>query len=128
MSSPDDDVQSWFDEMPDKVQGKMSAKLTDAANKLAGAIKAAAPRRSGALQESVQVRQDSDGTFWITAGGDLTTKEVRKGSGVMYDYAMATEFGTKNENAEPFFYNTVRRVAPELQDDIEDAINDALND
>lgn len=124
----DDDVQSWFDEMPDKVQGRMSSKLLDVANKLASAIKDAAPKKSGALAESVQVRQDDDGTFWITAGGDLTTKEVRVGSGIPYDYAMATEFGTKNEPAEPFFYNTVLRVAPELQDDIEDAIGDAVND
>lgn len=128
MSGEDDDVQSWFDEMPDKVQGKMSSKLLDAANKLASAIKDAAPKKSGALTESVQVRQDDDGTFWITAGGDLTTSEIRKGSGIPYDHAMAVEFGTREMNAEPFFYNTVLRVAPELQDDIEDAINDALKD
>src|SRR6202000_3462005 len=115
MPSPDDDVQSWFDEMPDKVQRKMSGPLLDEANKLASAIKQAAPKRSGALAESVQVEQSTDGTFWVVAGGDLTTKEIRKGSGQPYDYALAVEFGTRQENAEPFFYNTVRRGAPALQ-------------
>lgn len=123
----DDDVQSWFDDMPDKVRNGMSSKLLDSANKLASAIKEAAPKKTGALKESVQVRKDSNGTFWVTAGGDLTTREVRRGSGVPYDYAMATEFGTRKESAEPFFFNTIRRVAPELQSDIENQINEALN-
>lgn len=128
MAGPDDDVQSWFDEMPSNVQRKMSAPLRETADRLAEAIKDAAPEVSGNLKELVQVRQDEDGTFWITAGGDLTTKEVRKGSGVFYDYAMATEFGTVNENAQPFFFNTALRVEPELRDEIEDAINEALSE
>lgn len=54
MSSPDDAVQSWFDQMPDKVHDQMSDKMLDNANTLASAIKNAAPRGpTGNLKESV---------------------------------------------------------------------------
>jgi hypothetical protein len=126
MANPDSDLQSWFDEMPDDVQRKMSPRLKTAADELAGAIKDAAPRKKGDLAESVQVRETDDG-FEVTAGGDLTTKQIRDGSGVEYDYAMAIEFGTQDIDAEPFFFATARRVNPKLQDDIEDGINEALS-
>lgn len=128
MPNPDNDLQSWFDELPESIQDDMAEPLRDAAEKLAAAIKDEAREKSGALKQSIQVRQLDDGSFEVTAGGDLTTKEVRAGSGVYYDYAMAEEFGTVNDDGHPFFYNTARRVAPELRDEIEDALNDALGE
>ena len=63
----------------------------------------------------------------MTAGGDLTTKEIRQGSGEDYDYARAVEFGSVNAPAEPFFYNTYREMAPEIRQNIEDAVQEAIN-
>jgi HK97 gp10 family phage protein len=42
----------------------------------------------------------------ILGGGSLTTR--RTSTGHSYDYAVATEFGTSKETAEPFFYSTYR--------------------
>ena len=42
----------------------------------------------------------------VIAGGPLTTR--RNKSGNVYDYAVATEFGTVKERAEPFFYSSAR--------------------
>ncbi len=128
MSKPDDDVQDWFSGLSFKVKKQLAQTIRDEADKLATAIKAAAPRKSGALQGSVQVRRKkNDVDLEVTAGGDATTKQVRAGSGISYDYARAVEFGSVKAPAEPFFFNTYRAMAPEIRQNIEDAIQKALN-
>jgi HK97 gp10 family phage protein len=128
MSSPDDDLQDWFSGLSFKVKKRLARTIKDEADKLTSAIKAAAPVKSGALRDSVQVRRKkSDVDLEVTAGGDATTKEVRTGSGTAYDYANAVEFGTTNSEAEPFFYSTYREMAPDIRQNIEDAVTDAIN-
>lgn len=128
MASPDDDVQSWFDGLSYKVKRELAGKIKDEADGLAAAIKSEAPRRTGALAESVQVRRTRNTLdFEVTAGGDDTTKEIRAGSGVNYDYALATEFGTVNQAAEPFFYPTYRERQDDIRQNIEDAVAAALS-
>ena len=93
------------------------------AERLAEAIKAAAPVKTGALRDSVKVRRQRGGlSFVVSAGGADTTKEIREGSGQPYDYALCVEFGTSREHAEPFFFPTVR----ELQDGIRANLQSAL--
>lgn len=85
--------------------------IEDEAEGLAKAmrIKAAEHKKSGATVQSIQVvKTNNANRVRIVAGGDLTTREVRTGSGKPYDYALAEEFGTKDETAIPFFYNTYR--------------------
>lgn len=85
--------------------------ILDEANALAEKMRqrALAHKKSGATVASIQVVQGTNpNRVRIVAGGDLTTKEIRKGSGVPYDYVRAEEFGTKDEPAIPFFYNTYR--------------------
>lgn len=97
----------------------LAAAMDDAAPKLiqgeaqtlAAAMrqKANEHRKSGKTVASIEVHAtDRPGRVRITAGGDLTTKEVRGGSGVAYDYTRAEEFGTVDTDAVPFFYNTYR--------------------
>lgn len=149
---PDDDVQSWFEALPRKLQREVAGVIKDEADRLASAIKAAAPRRTGALAESVQVRRKRNTLdFEVTAGGDATTKMYGRdtdyssaviidgrdnsgkskvvkggGEGVSYDYALAAEFGTSKEEAEPFFYPTYRAMADEIRQNIEDGIADIV--
>lgn len=148
---PDDDVQSWFDGLSYKVKRKLAATIKEQADGLADAIKAAAPVVSGRLRDSVQVRRTRDTLdFEVTAGGDMTTvgynrstgysREVAIGQGdtagiakqaggadVSYDYALATEFGTTKEGAEPFFFPTFRARQAQIREAIEDAVNEAVN-
>jgi hypothetical protein len=51
----------------------------------------------------------------------------RCGAGVDYDYALAVEYGTTTRPAEPFFYNTARKLMPEIQENIEQAVSDVLD-
>ncbi|MEN6535650.1 MAG: HK97-gp10 family putative phage morphogenesis protein [Bryobacteraceae bacterium] len=128
MARPDDELQDWFSGLSFKVKKRLAGKIKDEADRLASAIKAAAPVKSGALRDTVQVRRKkSDVDLEVTAGGDATTKEIRAGSGITYDYSRAVEFGTVNAPAEPFFFNTYREMAPEIRQNIEDAVQEAIN-
>lgn len=80
------------------------------ANELAGNIKAAAPVRTGALRDSVRVRDvsTSDGaklSVLVIAGGPKTTKQENSGP---HDYSVTTEYGSRKEAPEPFFFTTFR--------------------
>lgn len=47
-------------------------------------------------------------TAVVLAGGPTTTKPVREGADASYDYALAVEFGTQRQPAQPFFWPSVR--------------------
>lgn len=124
----DADLQRYFSDLPFKVKRRLATAIKAEADKLASAIKAKAPRASGNLAASVQVRRKKSETeIEVTAGGDLTTKEIRKGSGETYDYARAVEFGSMNAPAQAFFFNTYREMAPDIRQAIDDAVSDAFN-
>jgi HK97 gp10 family phage protein len=127
MSDPDADLQKYFDALPDKVREKLAGKIGAIAEDLAEDIRSAAPQDSGRLRESVRVEDGRDELDKIVkAGGPLTTKEVRNGSGIAYDHALAIEFGTSKMPAQPFFWPTVRRRARDVHDQIEAAVKEAL--
>lgn len=128
MARPDAELQDWFSGLSFKVKKQLARDIRNEADRLAAAIKAAAPVASGALRDSVQVRRKkSDVDLEVTAGGDATTKEIREGSGVAYDYARAVEFGTVDSPAQPFFFNTYRQMAPEIRRNLDDAIARAID-
>lgn len=148
MAGEDREIQKLFADLPFKMKRKLAQAIKDEADKLATAIKEAAPRRTGALANSVKVRRRKDDLdLVVTAGGAATTKlysrgvgyerEVtvgqgdnqsigRGGSGVSYDYSLAVEFGSTDHPAEPFFYPTARRMQPEIQENIQKAIDEVL--
>ena len=64
--------------------------------------------------------------YIVQAGGDLTIKEVREGSGVDYDYALAFEYGTSRQHAKPFFWPTYRACKDDIQQAIDEAANEVL--
>jgi HK97 gp10 family phage protein len=124
----DDEVQSWFRNLPYKLQRELAGKIKEIADELADAIRDAAPEDSGLLKQSIQVRRGR-GTLelYVEAGGSLTTKEVRDGSGVPYDYALAQEFGTSHQPADPFFYPTYNELKDDVQEQLKDAVADVLD-
>lgn len=150
---PDGNVQGWLDGLSFKVKKKLAQTIKEQADMLAGAIKDAAPVYTGTLRDSVQVRRGKNTVdLVVTAGGAATTKqysrstdysspvvidgrdnsgkqkvEAGSGDGVGYDYAIASEFGTTKEAAEPFFYNTYRAHAADIRQAIDDAVDEAVN-
>jgi HK97 gp10 family phage protein len=127
MASPDDDLQKYLGDLPVKLKRELVAAIKEQADGLADAIRAEAPVKTGALRDSVKVRRKrGDLDLEVTAGGDTTTKEIRAGSAENYDYALAAEYGTVNEPAQPFFYNTARERMPDIQEAIQQAVEDVL--
>lgn len=97
--------QDLMKNIPPAVGKQLQAPVRDAALELANAIAFAAPRGKDPvreLQQSVRAEQGRHPLrYLVRAGGPLTTKGG-------YDYAMAQEFGTQKQPAQPFFYSTFR--------------------
>lgn len=122
------ELQSWFKSLPGKVQREFAKDLKRIADGLAEDIRRAAPvGETGRLKESVRVTRGRKSLeLYVEAGGPLTTKEVRGGSGVAYDYALGQEFGNSRTPANPFFYSTYRARRDEVRADIEEAVAQAI--
>ncbi|MCP2209457.1 HK97 gp10 family phage protein [Bradyrhizobium diazoefficiens] len=130
-----DDFDDFLQSLPDKLTEKLSPILREQAERLSQAQRAAlqaleqSPDETGHLEEScVVVPGSNDLEFIVQAGGELTTKEVRDGSSVPFDYSLGFEFGTSRQPARPFFYSTYNVMRDDMQRAIEDAINEVLND
>jgi hypothetical protein len=75
------------------------------ADEITGIQKALAAKDDGDLAGSVRNSYDeAELRATLTAGGEATTRPVREGADVDYDYALANEFGTQEMAAQPFFY------------------------
>lgn len=103
--------------LPQAAKEEIRPALEAGANEITGIQKAAAPEgETGNLKESIEWEWGYTGPsearkalgeagliITIKAGGALTTKEVRKGSGISYDYALGQELGTKDMDPQPYF-------------------------
>lgn len=128
-----DDFEEYLESLPDKLTEQLSAVVREQAERLSQAQREAlqaleqSPDETGHLEEScVVVPGSNDLEFIVQAGGALTTKEVREGSGQPYDYAEGFEFGTSRQPARPFFFNTYNAMRADMQKAIEDAVNEVL--
>ncbi|WP_316195929.1 MULTISPECIES: HK97-gp10 family putative phage morphogenesis protein [unclassified Bradyrhizobium] len=125
-----DDLEAHLNALPEQLRERLSDVLREQAFRLSDAQRAALQSleqdpETGALEASCTVAPGANELeYLVQAGGDMTTKEVREGSGVSYDYAEAFEFGTSRQPARPWFYPTYNA----MKDDIREAINDALNE
>ena len=134
MADDNQDLQDYLNSLPDKLREPLSEVLQEQAELLSQAQRTALqaleqpPEETGALDAScVVVPGASDLEFLVQAGGTLTTKEVRTGSGEPYDYALGFEVGTSHQPARPFFYNTYRAMHDDMQDAITEAVNEVLD-
>lgn len=120
-----DDLDAYLNSLPDRIRDELSGVVQEQAEMLSGAQRAAlqaletSPDETGHLEQSCVAVPGKDDSEWIVqAGGELTTKDIREGSGVNYDYTEAFEYGTSRQPARPFFWPTYQ----EKRDDIEKAI------
>jgi HK97 gp10 family phage protein len=127
-----DDLETYLQSLPDKLTEQISDVLREQAFRLSDAQREALrvleeSPESGALEASCTVAPGASPLEYIVqAGGDMTTKEVRGGSGVAYDYSEAFEFGTSHQPARPFFWPTYRAMKDDIQQAINDAVSEAL--
>lgn len=152
MAGSDDEIDRQIADLEFKVKRELVSAIRTEADRLADAVKAAAPVRSGALRDSVKVRRTrNDLTLYVEAGGAATTKYYDRstgyerevvidgrsnegiakqadGAGVSYDYSLAIEFGATDHPAEPFFFPTIRAMEDSINANIEAAMEKAFND
>jgi HK97 gp10 family phage protein len=130
--SDNDDLARYLSDLPEKAREILSDTVREQADLLSAAQRETLraleqlPEETGDLEDScVVVPGNSDLEFVVQAGGELTTKEIREGSGHPYDYALAFEFGTSHQPARPFFWNTYRA---RKKDDIQNALDQAASE
>jgi HK97 gp10 family phage protein len=127
-----DDLETYLASLPDRLTEHVSDVLREQAFRLSDAQREALRAleqspESGALEASCTVAPGaSDLEYIVQAGGDMTTKEVREGSGKPYDYSEAFEYGTSHQPARPFFWSTYRALKPDIQEAINDAVSEVL--
>jgi HK97 gp10 family phage protein len=128
-----DDLEQYLNDLPERITKELSDVLRVQAFRLSDAQRRALqaleqePAETGHLEASCTVvTGDSPLEYFVEAGGDVTTGEVREGSGVPYDYAEGFEFGNSHQPARPFFYPTYRAMRDDIQNEIEKAIEEVL--
>lgn len=128
-----DEMQRWLLSLPDKVEQNVSEVLKGQAQELSDAQRRALrsllhpPEETGRLEQSLAVEVRGPLDVHVVAGGDSTTGDIRDGSGVDYDHALAFEFGNSRQPARPFFWPEVRARRDQINEAISDAINEAMN-
>lgn len=128
-----DDLTAYLNALPDKLANQLGEVVREQAELLSAAQRQALQSleqsdETGDLEASCIVTPgETDLEYIVQAGGALTTKEVREGSGVAYDYADAFEFGTSRQAARPFFWPTYREHKEQLQQAIDQAVNEVLD-
>lgn len=115
--------------LPKQVKKDLQENLTASANELAGKMRLAAPVDEGDLRSSIRVKKFDRGGIGalVLAGGPLTTKPVRQGQSVRYDYSLAIELGTQELLAQPFFYPSYRRQRSKIRAKASKAVRSAVN-
>lgn len=100
--------------IPKRVREAAERQLDADADELVAAQKRVAPVAEvdgGELRDSIRKQDAStEGRIarTVLAGGPTTTRPVRKGASVKYDYAVGQELGTKKMPANPYFYPPYR--------------------
>lgn len=152
MADDNAELDRYLNGLSFKVKRELVTAIRQEADRLADAVKAAAPVKTGALRDSVRVRRTrNDLTLYVTAGGDATTRNYDRstgyereviidgrsnkgiakqadGAGVSYDYSLAVEYGATDHPAEPFFYPTVRAMEDSINANIQAAVERALSE
>ena len=92
--------------IPEALRDDMMELIEAEAERVAEVMRRVGPEdRTFALERSIKVYQDKSALrVRIKAGGPKTTRPVRTGLDLTYDYALAQEFGTREMPANPFFY------------------------
>lgn len=124
-----DDLQSWLKQLPTSLTRDLATEFENIVEKeMVAPIRDAAPQATGKTKASVRKIKGPDNLSWVvTAGGPLTTKTVREGSGAEYDYTLGIEFGNHHVPSQPFFYSTARAKNADFQQRVSDLLDDKLS-
>jgi HK97 gp10 family phage protein len=97
--------------LPRETKREIRGVLEKSATEMVVLAKGLAPVDDGNLQMSIRQQPGRhELAVEVRAGGEMTTREVRAGSGVDYDYSIAVEFGTSDTAEQPFFWPSYRAI------------------
>ena len=114
--------------LPPEIKAKLQTEITASANELADLARTRVPVDSGALRDSIRVKDFDRGGIGalVIVGGPTTTKQVANGKSPVYDYAWATELGTQDMLAHPFLYPSYRQMKPKIKRNSAKAVKAAV--
>lgn len=116
--------------VPKEVRKELAGGVHEAGQMLVAGMKQAVPTGIDGRHELLESIRMEEGRHLmevaVRAGGPLTTREVREGAGVFYDYALANEFGTQEMNAQPFFWPVYRLFKKKIRSLIKRRANKAM--
>jgi hypothetical protein len=85
-------------------------------NQMGSKVAAMIPVDTGNLKSTVRVVTDAArGRASLLVGGPKTTRKVRAGAAVDYDYAVGVEYGTQKMKAQPYFWPQWRIIKPKAK-------------
>lgn len=91
------------------VEKHLTAANKKTAEDIVGMAKRLVEVGDGTLRDSIRMSPgEAETSFVVEAGGPTTTKPVRNGADAEYDYALALEYSTSRQPAEPFFWPSYR--------------------
>jgi HK97 gp10 family phage protein len=113
--------------IPQEVRAAARQQLIANAAELVRMQQSLAPVDSGDLRKSIRAKAGrNELQIMVVAGGALTTREVRKGSGRPYDYALGQEYGNAQTPAQPFFFPSYRALKKPMKSKLSRAANKAI--
>jgi HK97 gp10 family phage protein len=112
--------------VPARAKAEIKLALDKGGDEIVRSAKVLVQEDSGDLGRSIQ-KQPGRHEFevQVVAGGEATTRPVRKGVDSSYDYAMGNELGTKEMPAQPFLRPAFRLVAKRVNGRVRRAVNKA---
>lgn len=115
--------------LPRSAKVELERAVTESAERVRVLAQALAPVDSGRLAASLRVEQGRHALAKnIVAGGSLTEREIRKGSGEPYDYSLGQEFGTSEMDANAFLHPALRVLRKSIKARINRAVRKSIKE
>lgn len=118
-----------FEAIPDRMRHAAKELIDETAARMVQQMKLSAASDEGDLVDSIRstdISTDSWLRVRVSAGGPLTT--TTSGSGRPYDHALAVEYGTKNQPADPFFRPVKDRERKKFNSRLRNTLKKAAQD
>lgn len=116
-----DDFQRNAAALTDDIVAAADAALSKGVDEIVAEQQRRAPRKTGALANSIRKQRNGPLSYTIRAGGSATTKGG-------YDYAVGEEFGNHHSGAHPFFFSGYRAEKRIVTSEVANAVRKAVRD
>lgn len=117
-----------FEVLPRAARKAIRPAIDKGADELVNRMKYLAPVDDGVLKASIRKEDIGDLAVRVTAGGPTTTRPVRQGVDVDFDYSLGVEYGTVDTPQQGFFWPSVNTLKKRVRRRVDRAIGDAVKE